>query len=731
MNISKRKIICSLLFLIVLLGAFLRLYKIGGEAFARDEFFDINTSYGYFKTGEWLAWDFNMNQPLEAALQKDYSNTRAQLFRIPLALAYNFMEPTEGHARLISVFWGIVSIIAIYFITLSFTGNAYVALLAALLVAIGESEIIFGRRLRMYSMFFPIYLIFSWCVFKIYESVYSGKVIIFQKIYDKLKINPIFIIPAMIVGFVSYEIHELTVHIVFTLVAYCLILAALNFKKEKYFLNKYTLTLLGGFFGFLVLKVAFSGLYKDFDKAVSFWQDNYRCFGFFFTDFRYLSFGILLFSLGGLFLAFKLKRKKEALFIFLSAVVPLFYAVFSWVREPAARYIYFIQSFGIIFSASGIYAVYYFLAERFENYKKIIAVVILMSTFALLDFSYITGKDNLYQQRETSNFIDFRKVFAVAKENMKPGDVMITRAYRSFYFPNWKAKAYDVKALPLEKQNCQEIFAKIISENESGIVVLPEIDHLSVCKNGRKYLEDNLIKIPSQVSGVNIYRWDKKGFQITIATDLHAAMGPKEKDIFGGTKWKEKMDYLLDKSKNSEFIAMLGDNIQSRDDQSFEELKKYEQESGKKFIWVNGNHDKELDQNGDRRGLYMSGQKYYYVDHNNWRMIVLYNLKQNKDKDFDCWEIDKEQMAWLESTLKTENDKIVFMHCPIFRDEIKKELRKKYLPLHDLFKKYNVKYVYAGHWHEQDIEKIFDDITYRVIPMIDVYDKRYEILQLK
>ena len=109
----KKNRFLAVLFLIILIGGFLRLYKLNDEAFARDEFFDINTSYGYFKTGEWLAWDFNMDQPLEPALQKDYSNTRAQLFRIPLALAYNFMEPTEGNTRLISVFWGIVSIIAI------------------------------------------------------------------------------------------------------------------------------------------------------------------------------------------------------------------------------------------------------------------------------------------------------------------------------------------------------------------------------------------------------------------------------------------------------------------------------------------------------------------------------------------------------------------------------------------------------------------------------------------
>ncbi len=502
----RKKIIIISLVSIIFLGAFLRLYKLGDEAFARDEFFDINTSYGYFKTGEWLAWDFNMDQPLEPALQKDYSNTRAQLFRIPLSLAYNIMEPTEGNARLMSVFWGIVSIIAIYLVTLSFTGNFYIALLAALLTAIGESEILFGRRLRMYSMLFPIYLIFSWCLFKFYESEYKGRIKFFQEIYQKFKVNLNFILPTAIIGFVSYEIQEISVHIAFSLVVYCVILALLSFKREKYW-NKYNLTLLASFFSLIILKFFFKSSYKDFDKAVSFWQDNYRIIDYLFTDFRYLFIGIGLFFLGGLFLAFKLGRKKEALFIFLSITVPSFYAVFSWVREPASRYIYFVQSFGIIFASIGIYAVYYFLAEKFKNHKKLVALAVLVLAFLSLDYSHFFGKSNLYRQRETVGFIDFNKVFSVVKNNLKSEDVMITRAYRSFYFPDWKIKVYDVKVLPLEKQDCQETFAKIISENESGIVVLPEIDHLSVCKNGRKYLEENLEKIDSRVRGVNIYRW--------------------------------------------------------------------------------------------------------------------------------------------------------------------------------------------------------------------------------
>ena len=152
---KNKKYFLIILTLIVFLGAGLRIYNLGEKSFDRDEFFELNSSYGYFKAGTWVAWDFGSDKPLKASLQDKTSTERAEVYRWQLAQVYKFFEPTEISTRAVSVFWGIVSIIAIYFVTLSFTGNYWVALLAALLVAVGESGIVYSRRLRMYSMLFP------------------------------------------------------------------------------------------------------------------------------------------------------------------------------------------------------------------------------------------------------------------------------------------------------------------------------------------------------------------------------------------------------------------------------------------------------------------------------------------------------------------------------------------------------------------------------------------------
>jgi hypothetical protein len=507
----KKKGIIAILFLAVLIGGTLRFYKIGVNSFYKDEFFEINSSYGYFKTGHWLAWDFNNNQPLGKEFQegKEWSNQRAQSYRIQLATLYNFAEPTETNTRAISAIWGVLSIIIIYFITLSFTGNVYVALLAALLMAVGESGVLFTRRLRMYAMLFPVYLIFSWTVYKLYESRYQGKFSFFRKIYQNLDINPAYFVPAAVVGLMSYEIHELSTSIVVAVTAYCAIFAVKSLFEGK-IINKYTLSLLAIFIAYLIASVFFKDAVRLLKESVSFLnRKDYDYIGFFFTDFRYLYIGAGLMILGFWFLAKKLGRTKEAIFITVSAFAPLAFAVSSWTREPAHRYIYFIQSFGIILAGAGVFSLISFFSNKFPGYKKALTAIIIILFLAALDPSYIYGKENFYRKIESGEHIDFRQLFSYVKENRKPQDVMITRAYRSYYFPGEKMPVYDIKELDFEKGNCRQLFQKIISENKSGWIILPEIDNLSVCKDGKKYLNNELKgitsnKIPDRVF---VYRW--------------------------------------------------------------------------------------------------------------------------------------------------------------------------------------------------------------------------------
>ena len=160
--ISKKYLF--ILLLILLLAGFLRLYKLGTQSLVADEYIGINISYGVHKTGEWKYWDFN-----EGALtDRDY--TRGKIYYWQVAKIFDFLDPTEANSRLISVLWGMIGILSTFAVAWLTTKNIKIALIAAFLSSISISNLIYDRKLRMYSMFAPLYLLFVFVTYFFLES---------------------------------------------------------------------------------------------------------------------------------------------------------------------------------------------------------------------------------------------------------------------------------------------------------------------------------------------------------------------------------------------------------------------------------------------------------------------------------------------------------------------------------------------------------------------------------
>jgi hypothetical protein len=509
MTIRKKGLI--ILLTILFLGIFLRAYKLGDESFFRDEFFELNSSYGHFKTGEWVAWDFGNEKPFPQSMQNEYSNTRAQLYRWQFNLLYSFHEPTEALTRSLSVFWGAVSIVLIYFFALSLTGNVWIALLAALLFSISGSSILFDRRLRMYSMFLPTYLVFSWLVFKFYESAYRGKIKVFSQVYEKLKVNLAFLIPTALVGLISFELHELTVSIAAAIVLFCAFLLIPYFRRQEY-VNKYSLSLAAIFLGYLLVRNFFGDLYASFNKFVRFFRFNEEYFSFYFDDWRWPLIAAAAMAIGAWFLFSKMQKKKETAFLAASVLGPLLFAVFSWAGDENDRYVYFFQPFSVILAAAGAYSICEAIQKRLPKFGMAAVFGLLILFLGLNNFNYLSPENGVYRQRNDIGHYDFHKIFSVFKNNKTSDDVLVTRAYRSFYWKGEKNQVFDIKTMAFEKDNCADIFRKIIEENKSGWVIFPEIDRISICEEGLNYIDGNLTRIKEEriPESVFIYRWNKK-----------------------------------------------------------------------------------------------------------------------------------------------------------------------------------------------------------------------------
>jgi hypothetical protein len=282
-------------------------------------------------------------------------------------------------------------------------------------------------------------------------------------------------------------------------------------EKGKKGWNKYSITLGILLTGYLIVSISppLAKFYKTIKKQLDLFRFNSDYLNDYFNDFSLPAIGFILAIIGTYFIYKKLGRKKEAAFIFFSAFMPLLFAVFTWVRFPAQRYIYFTQSFGIILASCGVYYLTIYLYNHFEKKKKLAVVILLIIFVATLNFSYFKKENLVYWHTKNSFYPDFKKIFPYILENKSADDIFVTRAYRSYYWRGDNVKVSDLQALPLEEKNCHASIEEIISQNKSGWFILPDIDNAFICKEGREYLSGrfNEIKNESIPNTVSVYRW--------------------------------------------------------------------------------------------------------------------------------------------------------------------------------------------------------------------------------
>lgn len=509
---SKKNIYIALI-IVILLGAFLRFYRIGNNSFVADEFLDINSTYAYFKTGIWQNWDFNFGKVnVENAFEA--RDERAWVYKWQVAQLFGFLPPTEAVARAISALWGILSIILIYFAGSYFSKKKTVGLLSAFLFAVSISGIEFDRRLRMYAMFLPVYLVFSWLLFQFMEGKYKGKISFLRRFGEKWHISPLYIFPAILAGILSLMTHQLTANMVFVLGFYLIFWSFWAWLKKKSYVNKYSIIFETGVLGLVLAYILIPKELKSFSSGLQFFNDHWEYLGIAFSDYVSPILAAIFLFLGIYFIAKKQNLPKEGAWLAMSFLVPLFSAVFFWSRNVGGQYIFFIKPFGIILVASGIYFSAKFFQDNLRNFKKEAYLsAIILALLILPNYAYFFQKDNAYNQTSDSSNPNYRKIFTYFKKYKKENDVLITRNFRNYYWSGAKVKVFDFGGeLAKEKLSLEDI-KKITTENSSGWFIISDNDESYVSNEAINYVVKNLEKVSNtQVRGdIMVYRWGELG----------------------------------------------------------------------------------------------------------------------------------------------------------------------------------------------------------------------------
>lgn len=492
----NNKKIFSILFLIVLLGLALRAYKLDANSFVTDEFLDINATYGYYKTGQWLAWDFNSDKVSEALFAP--RDERAWIYRWQVAQLFRWFPPTETVARSISVAWGAISILIIYLVGNYFTKKKEIGLLATFLFAISPLGISIDRTFRMYAMFLPVFLLFSWFLFRFFEEEYRGKIKVFQKIYNHFGLNMLWFFPMLAAGLISWEVHVLTANIATAIFAYLLIRGVDLFRKKRAIFTKYSVAILLLLSGAILFLVFFPEKAAWYSLVIKFFKFNSRYFLAITSDYAnyILAYGLIL--VGTFSLLQKPENRPAALWLccmFFAILIPAFLV---WNYVFGDRLIFFILPFGIIILASGIYFLADFFAKKSLRFKIPVLIGILgLFLLVLPDYSRFFGEKNFYQQK--SDNPDYREIFGYVKKNGARGDFLITRNFRSFYYQKSGFRVVDTVG---KKKVGQAKLDEVIAQNSAIWTIFDdgkgtfENDALTYVKNNFqlvKKLEDNNI----------------------------------------------------------------------------------------------------------------------------------------------------------------------------------------------------------------------------------------------
>jgi 4-amino-4-deoxy-L-arabinose transferase-like glycosyltransferase len=504
---KERKIFALLLILV--LGAVLRFWGLGNNPFVADEFLDINSAYGYFQTGDWKAWDFN-NGKSATVNENDARDERANVYKWQVAQVFRFVAPTEAAARSISAIWGVLSVLIMYVVGWKLTGRKTVGLFAAFLFSVSVSGIEFDRRLRMYAMFFPVFLLFSTSTFLLFEREYRGKSKLLRRAWEMTGLDLFYAIPTLLLGIVSAMTHQLTANILPIFGVYVVFMAVSEWKKGNGIRNKYVVTVALGILGAIASFVAVPDKVRFFLGTLVWFDNHYSYLGYVVRDYAQPLFAIVLAAYGAWSLARTFERPREATWLVASFMVPLVMAVWFWRRNEGQQYIFFAQAFLVVLIAAGGYAVVREAKTLLSaRWKHSLCVATILLAVLVPNWGYFFQENNTYHRTTSGSSANYRKIFQYFRKNSESGEALVSRNFRNYYWSGMHVPVYDFGGeLSTEKLSVSEL-ESLMSKYPTGWVIASDNDMDYVSRDAETFMYRNMDRQSNALirGNVLVFRW--------------------------------------------------------------------------------------------------------------------------------------------------------------------------------------------------------------------------------
>ncbi|MBP7811470.1 MAG: hypothetical protein KA054_01345 [Candidatus Moranbacteria bacterium] len=495
--------------IILCFGVGIRAYGLGNNSFSADEFLDMNSAYGYFKTGEWKAWDFN-HQELSVVNLNEARDERANIYKWQVAQLFRFLPPTEAVARSVSVVWGGITLLVVFWSAWVLTKRREIALLAALLAALSVSEIVFDRRLRMYAMFAPAYLALATVLFLCLEQTVSTRWRLLQKFWERTGVHIGYALLSGILLVIGLLIHQLTATIIFSVAAYLLWAGMTQYRATRNWWNRYLVLL--GLLGLILvsMRIVAESFFSSFVAGLIWFDNHYSYLGYVMRDYAHPLLALGLMGFGAYGLAMQERRPKAAGYLVFSFIIPLACAMWFFRRNAGPQYIFFAQSFELILTAAGMFGLWQSLREHYSQWSRKTALIIFFGLFLLVpNLGYFLEANNTYHETSSGENPNYRKVFNYVVKNRLPTDVLVTRNVRNYYWSGADIRVYDLGDEINREKLSLDALERIVRDHESGWVILSDNDYDYVSQEAEWYVKGQMERVsnPSVRGPIEVYRF--------------------------------------------------------------------------------------------------------------------------------------------------------------------------------------------------------------------------------
>jgi 4-amino-4-deoxy-L-arabinose transferase-like glycosyltransferase len=546
---KKSLVSTILLFLIVAVGLFVRVINLGEPGFGTDEPLHVYAAKGILETGE-------------PRYPSGIIYDRGLLFTQAVAFSFKLLGINEFAARFPSVFFGVLSIILVFFIGRKFFGTM-VGLISATFVAFTPFEIAWSRECRMYAMVQFFFLLGFFAFYNGFENLRGGA----QKLsnlsslkhfwkntafFSNWGLNWKWIILSVISLYISFSLHSLTAIYGASILFYLFLMSLLVLRnkgfrelvKSKYLILFSMLTVAG-----IVCLYAIPGMFEFIKNHLFFapaWARgntfNPLYYSLFLSSTATFPIGVLL-ILGSIQVV--THEHKEGFYTLVCVMVPLIILTFIPTYVSASRYIFNIFPLIILIAT---YSIGTFikteskmLSELLQRYDMSKHRLFIGGCLLILVFLYISSFWIYHGYHITVDYYDekslgmthrnWKEACNYVRNNSSPEDIIITTEplTASYYqcgnvnyyirnYPEPQPMMNNVKGI-LDLASLQDV----ISRNPRGWIIIDAgrfKDPIYMSRDVREFIDQNLSHYTTEPDKTMlVYNWHETRISGVLADD--------------------------------------------------------------------------------------------------------------------------------------------------------------------------------------------------------------------